>query len=92
MLDPGVKDQSDLCEFCLIGTAMREEAKDALVAKDSPTGWQSDRWGSLGGGSRGTPPPWSRNSRCSSAHTQGKVDLSVTECFVPEGRGRRMPG
>lgn len=57
MLDPGVKDQSDHCESCLIGTAMREEAKDALVAKDSPTGWQSDRWGSLGGGSRGTPPP-----------------------------------
>ena len=34
MLDPGVKDQSDLCESCLIGAAMREEAKDALVAKD----------------------------------------------------------
>lgn len=55
MLDPGVKDQSDLCESCPIGAAMREEAKDALVAKDSLTGRQSDRWGSLGGGPRRTP-------------------------------------
>lgn len=34
---------------------MREEAKDALVAKDSPTWRQSNRWGSLGRGPRGTP-------------------------------------